>query len=221
MNKKNILISLSLLGFFFLIFFLIKNKGGEKGPKEFSEKSNEAKIRDSQNLNDKTEESAEIPPADMKINESFGQKIITPSQIDMGGKDRPLTEEEMDQLESYYERTEKEWDQKVANLFNQFGLPKEAFAEYEKLRESYEEAKMDAFQEFQNKMIEKYGESYEYNPSDEQEGFDQKVNEKYQGQLKKLIKEQNYPKYIEMRDQFNERISREQNPELGKMSMDL
>lgn len=217
MSKKNILISLSLVVVFSLIFFLIKNKENEKGPKN----SKEIKAQDIKNFNDEEKESAEIPTADMKLNENSGQKIITPSQIDMGGKDRPLTEEEMDQLESYYERTEKEWDQKVANIFSQFALPKEAFAEYEKLRESYEEAKMDAFQEFQNKMIEKYGENYEYNPSDEQEGFDQKVNEKYQGQLKKLIGEQNYPKYSEMRDQFNERIGREQNPELGKMSMDL
>lgn len=217
MSKKNILISLSLVVVFSLIFFLIKNKENEKGPKN----SKEIKAQDIKNFNDEEKESAEIPTADMKLNENSGQKIITPSQIDMGGKDRPLTEEEMDQLESYYERTEKEWDQKVANIFSQFALPKEAFAEYEKLRESYEEAKMDAFQEFQNKMIEKYGENYEYNPSDEQEGFDQKVNEKYQAQLKKLIGEQNYPKYSEMRDQFNERIGREQNPELGKMSMDL
>src|SRR5690606_27769690 len=86
--------------------------------------------------------------------------LVTPSAIALGGRDRPLTEEEMDQLEAYYERTEKEWDQLVSGMFKEFGLPAQAFGEYEKLREGHEEAKMDAFQEYHNKMIEKYGDSY-------------------------------------------------------------
>lgn len=146
---------------------------------------------------------------------------FTPATIELGGKDRPLSEEEMDNLEAYYERSEKEWSQKVSNIFDEFGLPKSAYGEYEKLREAYEEAKMDAFQEFHNKMIEKYGENYEYNPSDEQENFDNKVNTQYQEKLKRLLGAGNYPKYVEMRDQYNDKLTKEQNPELGKMLMDF
>ncbi len=173
----------------------------------------------------KTEESTsrfgEIPPKLNRVDSSGDRNDFTPVSIDLGGKDRPLSEEEMDQLEAYYERTEKNWDQKVANMFSECGLPKEAFGDYQKLRESYEEAKMDAFQEFHNKMIEKYGENYEYNPSDEQENFDEKVNSKYQDKLKTLIGAKCHPKYLEMRDQNNEKLSKEQNPELGKMVMDF
>lgn len=173
------------------------------------------------------EDEVEAPPQvpeEKEASASSGdrnQKFTTPSAIDLGGRDRPLTEEEMDQLEAYYERTEKEWDQTVSKMFKDFGLPAGAFAEYQKMREAYEEAKMDAFQEYHNKMIEKYGDSYEYNPADEQDVFDEKVIQKANADLKKFMGERNFQVFSQKRESFNDRIRKEQNPDLGIMLMDF
>ncbi len=60
-----------------------------------------------------------------------------------------LTEDQMIKLEAYFEKVEKDWSDKMNQLFvRELGLEAKVLQEYWKMREGYEQDKLDAFEEF-------------------------------------------------------------------------
>ncbi|GAB4015028.1 MAG: hypothetical protein Fur0010_13660 [Bdellovibrio sp.] len=138
------------------------------------------------------------------------------------GEDRVLSDEELEELDRYFDQVEKDWDQSMESLFlKELALPQEEFKEYKKLREAYEMDRLEAYHEFHEYMLEKYGEKYTYSPSDDMEKFENKVREQYLEVLRKRIGDDNFKKYIETMDQFNEKLRREQDPYKGVMIIDF
>lgn len=133
-----------------------------------------------------------------------------------------LTEEQMLKLEAHFEKVEKDWSDRMNQLFNKdLGLDPKMLQEYYKMREGYEQDKLDAFEDFHEEMIEKYGENYSYKPSEEEKMFTAKVRERYEQALIKLIGEQAYIRYTETRDQYNRELAEVEDKDLGFIKIDF
>lgn len=147
---------------------------------------------------------------------------ISPHLRSAGGEDRVLSDEELEELDRYFEQVEKDWDQNMESLFlKELALPAEEYKEYKKLREAYEMDRLEAYHEFHEYMLEKYGEKYTYSPSEDMEKFENKVREQYLEVLRKRIGDDAFKKYIDAMDQFNEKLRREQDPYKGVMIIDF
>jgi len=142
---------------------------------------------------------------------------------EMEGMAQSLSEEELSELNAYFDEVEGQWEQEISNLLlGEMGLGQKALEEYQSLKENYEEEKLEAFEEFHEYMEEKYGDNYAYNPSDDQESFDNKVNDIYLEKMRTLLGgEENYARYIEIKENFNDGLRRQQDPEKGVIFMDL
>lgn len=135
--------------------------------------------------------------------------------------DIPLTEQEMEELEEYFERIEEEWADTLENLFkNELQLTKEAIEQYENLREGFEEEKLAAFQEYHEQMVAKHGDNYAYRPGQDETIFEKKVLEEYYDRLRKSLGDDVFNRYTEVRERFNERIKSEQDPDKGLLIID-
>lgn len=134
----------------------------------------------------------------------------------------PLTEDEMEELEEYFEKIEEEWGEALEQLFKQeLQLSKEVLEQYEDLREGFEEEKLAAFQEYHESMVAKHGENYAYRPSEDEKIFEKKVLDEYYDRLRKVLGDEAYGRYTEVRERFNERIKAEQDPRLGILIIDF
>lgn len=133
-----------------------------------------------------------------------------------------LTEEQMLKLEAYFEKVEKDWSERINQLMvRELELEPKVVEEYYKMREGFEQDKLDAFEDFHEEMIEKYGENYTYRPSEEEQMFSAKVRERYDQALVKLIGQDNYVRYLEMRDQFNRELAEVDDKDLGFIKIDF
>ena len=144
----------------------------------------------------------------------------------LDGDDAPntmaLTEEEMEELEEYFEKIEEEWADQLKQLFkNELQISDEVMEQYEDLREGFEEEKLAAFQEYHEQMVAKHGENYAYRPSADEKVFEKKVLDEYYDRLRKLLGDESYNRYVEVRERFNERIKSEQDPAKGILVIDF
>ncbi len=125
---------------------------------------------------------------------------------------RELSEEEIAEFEEYYEEVENNWFSQIEALFvGEFSLKEEVIESYMDLRESYEEEKMISFQEFHDFMASKHGDQYTYNPTDDMEVFENKVADEYYEKMRALLGDDQYRRYLEVKDQFNDRLREEQD----------
>ncbi len=126
-------------------------------------------------------------------------------------KERTLSKDELLELDRYFNRVEKEWDTTMSRLFtDEFGMDGESYQDYLKMREGFEDDKMEIFEEYHERLIEKYGESYTFEPSREMQDFEKRIKREYLEAFRKYIGNDNFKRYIEVLDAFNERIRREQ-----------
>ena len=133
-----------------------------------------------------------------------------------------LTEEEIEELEDYFDKVEMGWGNKMKELFvDELKLGEDALEDYGMLRENYEEEKMVAYQEFHEFMVQKYGENYAYNPTEEMEIFENKVQDIYLEKLRKQLGDENYSKYLEVKDSYNDQLRSEQDPKKGVVLIEL
>lgn len=133
-----------------------------------------------------------------------------------------LSEQEIEELEEYFDKVEEGWGKKMEQFFlKELSLGERGLEEYGQLRENYEEEKMIAYQEFHEFMVGKHGENYAYNPTEEMEVFENKVHDIYLEKLRKQLGDENYARYLEIKDQYNDQLRKEQDPEKGVVLIEL
>ncbi len=131
-------------------------------------------------------------------------------------------EEKMEQWDEQFDQLEKEWKNLVLNLFvTELGMEKAAYEDYLLMKEGLSKDKLRAFEAFHVEMEKKYGDNYTYNPSDEEIQFEKDIQNKYDELLKSKIGEQNFVKYLELRDNFNQGLMEKQDPNEGVILMDF
>tara|TARA_R110000868_G_scaffold132381_9_gene343353 strand:- start:6396 stop:7031 length:636 start_codon:yes stop_codon:yes gene_type:complete len=192
--------------------FIKRNENGEIKPATYPDQ--ELKKEAAQALEKAQEALGKVTP------EPTNNPIIEPVTAEEEGM--VLSEDQMIKLEAYFEKVEKDWSDRMNQLFvRELGLEAKVLQEYWKMRDGYEQDKLDAFEDFHEEMIEKYGESYTYKPSEEEQLFAAKVREKYDEALLKLVGQDNYMKIVEVRDQFNRELAEVDDKDLGFIKVDF
>lgn len=171
---------------------------------------------------DKIKEAAKALDKEEQESSSDAPTVQESNQVAPPEEGMVMTEEQMIKLEEYFEKVEKNWADRMNQLFNrELGLEPKALEEYYKMREGYEQDKLDAFEDFHEEMIEKYGEAYSYKPSEEEKLFTEKVRGRYDQALIKLIGEEAYQRYLEAKDQFNRELAEVDDKDLGFIKIDF
>ena len=113
--------------------------------------------------------------------ESPGQKEVKPLAADQTPKpssgimqpaNRELSDEELEEIETYLDRVENNWNDGMKDLIvNDFGLSEDEYNAYLELRDEYEEAKLDDYEKWHEGMVEKHGSDYQFRPTEVNESF--------------------------------------------------
>ncbi|MFT6071048.1 MAG: hypothetical protein ACJAT2_002718 [Bacteriovoracaceae bacterium] len=178
----------------------------------------EKSVRDPFNKSDNEEDDKE----EANPGSTSDNKPLSKLDGDKAPNTMALTEEEMEELEEYFEKIEEDWADQLKQLFkNELQLSNEIMEQYEDLREGFEEEKLAAFQEYHEQMVAKHGENYAYRPSEDEKIFEKKVLDEYYDRLRKLLGDEAYNRYKEVRERFNERIKSEQDPAKGILVIDF
>ena len=220
MSKKLKVMSLVLSVLFLVAFFFWKDSS-EEG---FSEK------------NQVQQEEIQIPVNEIKVEshareEQLSEEALNDFEPNFGDDIREVTQEEgqsdpsfqdFDALEQLFEEVEQEWRSSMERLVRQdLGLKEEVLGRYYELRDDYDEAKLMAFEDYHQKMIDQHGDDYAFNPSLQMENFDNDILPRYQEELEKLIGREGVRKYIQMKDEFNQKIRKKGHPGAALILIDF
>ena len=133
-----------------------------------------------------------------------------------------LSEEQLDELESYFDEVEKEWEAKMeALIIEKLRLSIIELQAYRNVREKYEQEKLKAYQDFYARMEAQYGENFTVSPSEEADAIGEEIQEHYNRQLQTLFGEEGFQEYVKTREEYNERLRMEQDPKIGTMLIDF
>ncbi len=102
-----------------------------------------------------------------------------------------------------FDKVEAEWLTKMSSL-----LSENENLFYLDLRTRNDEEKMSAYKEYHEYLRQKHGDNYSYNISEDQTIRERDINTKYAKELLKKIGEQKFKSYLEMKDQFNEKLQK-------------
>jgi uncharacterized short protein YbdD (DUF466 family) len=103
-----------------------------------------------------------------------------------------------------FDRQEKAWYSEMKAL-----IGNKNFEEYVQLREQSEKEKLMAYKEYHDYLRQKYGDKFTYNISEDQSIREKEITKRYLAELLKLIGKEKFQKYTAARDQFNEKMRRE------------
>jgi len=131
-------------------------------------------------------------------------------------------DKQMKGWEEKFDVIETEWKSKIKNLFvEELALKESVYKEYLKMKEGLDKDKVRAFDSFHKEMEAKYGASYTYNPTEQEKQFEKDIRTKYDQVLMKLIGQENFSRYLETRDRFNQDLMEKQDPDEGVILMDF
>lgn len=182
------------------------------------------------------EEQIQIPVNEIDVEshareEQLSEEALNDFEPNFGDDLREVTQEEsqsdpsfqdFDALEQLFEEVDQEWQSSMKRLIRQdLGLNEEVLNRYYELRDDYDEAKLMAFEDYHQRMIDQHGEDYAFNPSLQMEDFDNNVLPQYLEELEKLIGQEGVRKYIQMKDEFNQKIRKKGHPGAALILIDL
>lgn len=129
---------------------------------------------------------------------------------------KDLTDKQIQQLDANVEKLEKRWDSRLKNLFlNKMSLSLQDFADYQVMRDGFEDDRLEAFERFHKEMAQKHGNSYRYSPTLEMKEYEQKIKTEYRDLFRKRFGEENYARYMGELESFNDQARKEADPALG------
>lgn len=220
MNNKLKIMSLVLSVSFLIIFVLWKNNSEEI----FAEKPTGPQDQTAPSVNERQVEpharENELPETTQNDFEpDFGEEMreVSPEE-----NESEPSFQDFDALEGLFEEVEQEWQSSMEQLIRQdLGLGEEVIERYYELRDDYDEAKLMAFEDYHEDMVEEHGEDYAFNPSLQMEDFDNNVLPRYLEQLEDLIGQEGVRKYTQMKDEFNQKIREKGHPGAALILIDF
>lgn len=145
--------------------------------------------------------------------------VIDPSS---GQRKRVLSEEEVEKIDQLLSEYEENWDKEMEDLFlKKLNLTKQDYEDYLLMRDGFEEDRVEAFQEFHQRMVEEHGDKYSYPPSLEMEDNDRKIKQDYLDLFRKRFGEEAYERYLNTLESYNDSIRRNADPDYGVLRIDF
>lgn len=149
-------------------------------------------------------------------------KMPLPSTGGMQPAKRPLSDEELEDIETYLDQVESTWNEGMREMIiRDFGLSDEDYQAYLELRDEYEEAKLESYEKWHEDMLAKHGPDYQFRATESNESFRSEATVQYLERLRERWGDDNYRRYIEYLDSFNESLRQERGPEQGLILIDL
>lgn len=145
----------------------------------------------------------DFTPSSLKINTNKSLSSTVDQQKEARGRDVP------DESFDAFDKVEKNWLNKVQEI-----IGAENFSRYIKLRDRNEKEKMMAYEKFHDYLRLKHGENFSYNISEDQTAREKEINERYLKELLKLIGNDKFQEYTSAKDEYNEKIRRENKESL-------
>ncbi|GEM_PF-2908237 len=160
------------------------------------------------------------------IDLSEAHKVLRDEALPMGATSftgpRPLTEEEMDKMDELFESYEEGWDKKMREvMITDLGLSEDDYGDYLKMRDGYEEDRLETFEEFHKKMAIEKGPHYSYSPTQEMMDFDDKLRKEYLDLYRKRFGESAFVKYYNALDSYNTEIRKKSDPKYGVLTIEF
>lgn len=156
---------------------------------------------------------------------STGEKAkgsLSKEDIQSISESTSLTEDQIIELEATFEEIESKWQEEIEDIFiNDMNLSKSAVQDYFKMREGFEKDSYEAFEAFHEEMVKKHGENYSYNPTEDEEAFQKKIRTRYEEELQKKIGMDNFKKYIQLKDSFNQRLIEKYDSNKGVLHIEF
>jgi hypothetical protein len=138
-----------------------------------------------------------IPPS-LKIN----QDAKTPHAENGEVKSRVYEKEDASFEE--FDKMDEAWLVKAKEIVGE-----DKYALYLDMRKRNDDEKLIAYKEYHNYLRQKYGDKFSYNLSEDQSAREKQINQKYLKELLKLIGPEAFKKYTAEKDQFNEKMRRQ------------
>lgn len=138
-------------------------------------------------------------PTTLKINPKKKESSVT-TEVTKGVR----VHETPDESFEAFDKLEKNWLSLAQNI-----IGTNHFARYIEMRDRNEKEKMQAYKEFHDYLRLKHGDNFSYNISEDQSVREKKINERYLNELLKLIGKDKFQEYTSAKDQYNEKIRRE------------
>ncbi len=169
------------------------------------------------NLVDKTEHSLSNIPSPSK-----NTNIASQEYIEEHIEDKPLTDKQIEDLDIYFQQTEKDWLKKIENLFSiKWKLDKKYLKKYKLIRKNNEQEKVDMYQKFHQEMVDKHGDNYSYNSTEDELLLNKKIDKIYLQKIKELLGKNRYSEYLKVKSKFNKNLEENHNPELGLIEIQI
>lgn len=123
--------------------------------------------------------------------------------VEDGEEDLLLAMEDIERMGELFEEIEERWAEKIETLFIQgLNLGPEDIREYYRLRESYDEAKLKAFEDFHERL----GQDGSYHMTSYEEEINLPIQQDYEERLRQRLGDSGMRSYIEMRDDYNRQL---------------
>lgn len=130
--------------------------------------------------------------------------------------------QDLEQLEKVFDEVEERWNRQMRDLMiSEFGLGEEEYKRYQQLREEYDMAKIQAFEDYHQKLEETHGEDAVYRMTLAEEEFQEPIQTEYENRMHKLFGDDLYQRYLGVRDQFNNDLRAEAQTQLPLFFIDL
>lgn len=127
-----------------------------------------------------------------------------------------MTEEELDQLEEFYDETEERWTRRMREFILQdLGLSQNVFEDYENLRDEFEDARWAEFEKFHERLFEEEGDDFQFRMADYFRQVELPLAETFRERLRGVIGEDNFRQFLDVRDDFNRDLRSRQDPRMG------
>lgn len=151
-------------------------------------------------------------------NEVQSVAIVVKSEIKIGEKNTediyPNTEQTneheqgLDRFEAIFKGIEKQWSKEIVDLFlGELELDQSHLDKYFRLKEEYENDRLEMFESYHEKMIAEHGDDYVFHLTDQDTTPElQDLNINYRDKLREVIGDDNYTRYLQLKDSFNEKI---------------
>lgn len=145
-------------------------------------------------------------PATLKVEQTKTTEQGKPEQKGFGPQKVRVYEKSDSQDDRFleFDRQEKNWLNEAKTIIGEKDYPV-----YLQMREQSEKEKLMAYKEYHDYLRQKFGDKFSYNISEDQSIREKDITKRYLGDLLKIIGEEKFKKYISARDQFNEKMRRE------------
>jgi hypothetical protein len=128
-----------------------------------------------------------------------------------------LTMEDLELLSEHFDLVEDQWMSIMeALIVTELGESEGVLVQYLALRESYDEQKLLAYEEFHSKLG---GQSYHLTAYEEE--INQPIQQEYEGRLQTLLGPEGARLYLEARDNFNDELRRNRRSNLPLFLIDF